>query len=69
MDLKLALIILPVGDIDAAKSFYRDKAGFTVDYDMAPTDDLRIVQITPPGSATSIAIGRVSPPRRWRPGR
>ncbi len=58
MDLKLALIILPVGDIDAAKSFYSDKAGFAVDYDMAPTDDFRIVQITPPGSATSIAIGR-----------
>ena len=58
MDLKLAVIIVPVGDIDRAKAFYADNAGFTVDYDMAPSDDYRIVQLTPPGSATAIAIGR-----------
>lgn len=58
MDLKLAVIILPVSDVDRAKGFYADNAGFTVDYDMAPSDTYRIVQLTPPGSATAIAIGR-----------
>ena len=57
MDLKLAVVILPVSDVDAARAFYVDQAGFTADYDMAPNENFRIVQLTPPGSATSIAIG------------
>lgn len=58
MDLKLALIILPVSDVDRAKAFYTDQMGFAEDYDMAPNDQFRVVQLTPPGSACSIAIGR-----------
>ena len=57
MDLKLQVIILPVSNVDQAKTFYVDQAGFTVDYDMAPNEQYRIVQLTPPGSPTSIAIG------------
>ena len=57
MDYKLELVIVPVSDVDAAKAFYIDQAGFTADYDMAPNENYRIVQLTPAGSATSIAIG------------
>ncbi len=57
MDWKIELIILPVTDVDRAKAFYTDKIGFHVDYDQSPTDDLRFVQLTPPGSACSIAFG------------
>lgn len=58
MDLSLSLVILPVSDVDRAKAFYVEQMGFNADYDMAPTDDFRIVQLTPPGSACSIAIGK-----------
>lgn len=57
MDLKLQVVILPVSDVDRAKAFYVDQAGFTADYDAAPNEYFRIVQLTPPGSPTSIAIG------------
>lgn len=57
MDLELAVIILPVSDVDAAKAFYVDRAGFREDYDLAPDPAFRIVQLTPPGSSTSVAIG------------
>ena len=57
MDLKLEVVILPVSDVERAKAFYRDQVGFAVDYDMAPNEHYRIVQLTPPGSATAIAIG------------
>lgn len=57
MDWKIELIILPVTDVDRAKAFYTDKIGFHVDHDQSPTDDLRFVQLTPPGSACSIAFG------------
>ncbi len=57
MDLKLEVVILPVREVERAKAFYRDQVGFTVDYDMAPNEYYRIVQLTPPGSAASIAIG------------
>jgi catechol 2,3-dioxygenase-like lactoylglutathione lyase family enzyme len=56
--MKLELLPIPVGDVDRAKSFYADKVGFVVDLDHAPNDDLRIVQLTPPGSGCSIMIGR-----------
>lgn len=57
MELKLELVLIPVSDVDRAKAFYADRCGFTVDVDTRPTEDLRIVQLTPPGSACSITIG------------
>ena len=58
MDMKLELVAVPVSDVDRAKAFYVDQAGFTLDHDHTITDDLRFVQLTPPGSACSISIGK-----------
>ena len=58
MDWKLELVIIPVSDIDRAKAFYTDQAGFTADHDHTVSDEIRFVQLTPPGSACSIAIGK-----------
>lgn len=58
MDWKLELIIIPVTDVDRAKDFYESKVGFHVDHDHVVSDDVRFVQITPPGSACSIAFGK-----------
>ena len=58
MDYKLELIAVPVSDVDRAKSFYVDQAGFHADHDHKVSDELRFVQITPPGSACSIAFGK-----------
>jgi catechol 2,3-dioxygenase-like lactoylglutathione lyase family enzyme len=58
MDYKLELVVVPVTDVDRAKHFYADLLGFTVDVDHQPNDDFRIVQLTPPGSACSITIGK-----------
>ena len=57
MDYKLELIMVPVSDVDRAKAFY-EQVGFHVDNDAVVSDELRFVQITPPGSACSIAIGK-----------
>jgi len=57
MDWKIELIGIPVADVDRAKAFYTDKAGFNADHDHQVNDDLRFVQLTPPGSACSITIG------------
>ena len=57
MDMKLELVAVPVTDVDRAKAFYVDKIGFNADHDFQVTDDLRFVQLTPPGSACSIVIG------------
>ncbi len=57
MDWKLELVIVPVSDVDRAKAFYVDKVGFNPDHDQRVNDQLRFVQLTPPGSACSIAIG------------
>jgi catechol 2,3-dioxygenase-like lactoylglutathione lyase family enzyme len=57
MDWKLELVSVPVSDVDRAKAFYTDKIGFVADHDHRVTDELRFVQLTPPGSACSIAIG------------
>ena len=57
MDVKIELIHVPVTDVDRAKAFYADQCGFNVDHDQQVSDDLRFVQITPPGSACSIAFG------------
>jgi predicted enzyme related to lactoylglutathione lyase len=58
MDFKLELITIPVSDVDRAKAFYFERAGFNADVDRTVSDDLRFVQLTPPGSACSIAIGK-----------
>ncbi len=58
MDWKLELVIIPVTDVDRAKSFYVDQVGFHADHDHSPTAEIRFVQLTPPGSACSIAFGR-----------
>jgi catechol 2,3-dioxygenase-like lactoylglutathione lyase family enzyme len=58
MNWKLELVAVPVTDVDRAKAFYVDKVGFNPDHDHVVTDDLRFVQLTPPGSACSIAIGK-----------
>jgi catechol 2,3-dioxygenase-like lactoylglutathione lyase family enzyme len=57
MDMKLEVVPLPVRDVDAAKDFYSTRVGFTVDHDVSPTENMRIVQMTPPGSACSVVIG------------
>ena len=57
MDFKLELVVLPVSDVDRAKAFYADKAGFTVDVDHRAGEHFRVVQLTPPGSACSVTIG------------
>jgi len=58
MDFKLELIAVPVSDVDRAKAFYVDQAGFNADHDHTVDENLRFVQLTPPGSACSIAIGQ-----------
>jgi catechol 2,3-dioxygenase-like lactoylglutathione lyase family enzyme len=56
MDWKLEVVQVPVSDIDRAKDFYTEKLGFSDDVDARPSDDVRFVQLTPPGSACSIAL-------------
>jgi len=58
MDMKLELVAVPVSDPDASIAFYRDKAGFVLDHDHKVSDEIRFVQLTPPGSACSIALGK-----------
>ncbi|MCI0402865.1 MAG: VOC family protein [Acidobacteria bacterium] len=55
--MKLELVPVPVSDVDRAKAFYVDKVGFHADHDVAPRNGMRVVQLTPPGSACSIVIG------------
>lgn len=57
VDFKLELVVVPVTDVDRAKAFYADQVGFNVDVDHQAGDEFRVVQLTPPGSACSIAIG------------
>jgi len=57
MDMKLELVPIPVTDVDRAKAFYAEKLGFVVDVDVRPAEGVRVVQLTPPGSACSIGIG------------
>lgn len=58
MDWKLELVVLPVSDMDRAKAFYSDQAGFTVDVDHRAGEDFRVIQLTPPGSACSVTLMR-----------
>lgn len=55
--MKLELVPVPVTDVDLAKAFYADRLGFTVDVDVTPAEGVRVVQLTPPGSACSIGFG------------
>lgn len=57
MDWKLELVAVPVSDVDRAKSFYVEQAGFHADHDHTVSEEIRFVQLTPPGSACSIALG------------
>jgi catechol 2,3-dioxygenase-like lactoylglutathione lyase family enzyme len=58
VDWKIELIGIPVSDVDRAKEFYTEKAGFNADHDHVVSDEIRFVQLTPPGSACSIALGK-----------
>jgi predicted enzyme related to lactoylglutathione lyase len=58
VDWKLELVAIPVSDVDRAKAFYTEQVGFNADYDHVVSDEIRFVQLTPPGSACSIAIGK-----------
>ncbi|GIE97000.1 VOC family protein [Paractinoplanes rishiriensis] len=62
MNWTLEVVVVPVADIDRAKAFYADKLGFAVDHDTVINDDIRIVQLTPPGSGCSIVIGKGAVP-------
>ncbi|MFC8618760.1 VOC family protein [Micromonospora purpureochromogenes] len=62
MNWTLEVVVVPVSDIDRAKEFYADRLGFAVDHDTRIGDDVRIVQLTPPGSGCSIVIGRGAVP-------
>lgn len=57
IEMRLELVMVPVTDVDRAKAFY-ERVGFVVDHDASPSEEVRFVQLTPPGSACSIAIGR-----------
>jgi catechol 2,3-dioxygenase-like lactoylglutathione lyase family enzyme len=58
MDWKLELVVVPVSDVDRAKAFYTEQLGFNPDHDHTVNDKLRFVQLTPPGSGCSIAVGK-----------
>lgn len=60
MDIKIELVSIPVTDIDRAIAFYTEQVGFTLDHDHRVSDEVRFVQITPPGSACSILVGHLS---------
>ena len=57
MDMKLELVLLPVSDVDRAKAFYTESVGFVLDVDHQASDEFRVVQMTPPGSACSVTVG------------
>ena len=68
MDMKLELVPIPVTDVDRAKSFYADGLGFVLDVDVTPADGVRVVQLTPPGSACSVGFGTGVPAYQGTPG-
>jgi catechol 2,3-dioxygenase-like lactoylglutathione lyase family enzyme len=57
MDMKLEVVPIPVSDVDVAKAFYTEQVGFRLDHDIRPNESMRVVQMTPPGSACSVVIG------------
>jgi len=62
MNWTLEVVVVPVTDVDRAKAFYADQLGFNVDHDTIISDEIRIVQLTPPGSGCSIVVGRGAVP-------
>jgi predicted enzyme related to lactoylglutathione lyase len=70
MDWKLEVVVVPVTDVDRSKRFYVEQVGFRLDVDTQPTETMRVVQMTPPGSTCSVTIGPVlmSPGSRSEPG-
>jgi catechol 2,3-dioxygenase-like lactoylglutathione lyase family enzyme len=62
MNWTLEVVVVPVSDIDRSKAFYADKLGFVLDFDMVISNDVRLVQLTPPGSGCSIVIGKGAVP-------
>ena len=68
MDWKLEVVVIPVTDVDRAKRFYLDKLGFHLDADVTPSPSLRVVHMTPPGSACSVVIGPVIAPTGYDAG-
>ncbi len=68
MDMKLELVPIPVTDVDRAKDFYSELLGFVVDVDVRPADGVRVVQVTPRGSACSIGFGTGLPAYEAAPG-
>jgi predicted enzyme related to lactoylglutathione lyase len=68
VDMKLELVPIPVADVDRAKAFYADRLGFTLDVDVTPADGVRVVQLTPPGSACSVGFGTGVPAYEGTPG-
>jgi catechol 2,3-dioxygenase-like lactoylglutathione lyase family enzyme len=62
MNWTLEVVVVPVADIDRSKAFYADQLGFTLDHDLVINDNVRIVQLTPPGSGCSIVIGKGAVP-------
>jgi predicted enzyme related to lactoylglutathione lyase len=61
MDMKLEVIGIPVSDVDSAKAFYTEQVGFHLDHDVTPSEGMRVVQLTPPGSSCSVVIGEGMP--------
>jgi catechol 2,3-dioxygenase-like lactoylglutathione lyase family enzyme len=61
MEMRLEVVPIPVADVDAAKRFYTEQVGFRLDHDIRPNEGMRVVQLTPPGSACSVVIGQGLP--------
>jgi len=68
VDMKLELVPIPVTDVERSKAFYADQLGFVVDVDVRPAEGVRVVQLTPPGSACSIGLGTGLPAYDAAPG-
>lgn len=68
MDMRLEVVPIPVSDVDTAKAFYADQVGFGVDHDVSPAPGVRVVQLTPTGSACSIVLGAGLPGLSAEPG-
>src|SRR5512132_3975344 len=61
IEMRLEVVPIPVSDVDAAKAFYTERVGFQLDHDVRPNEGMRVVQMTPPGSACSVVIGEGLP--------
>src|SRR5512133_1931847 len=61
IEMRLEVVPIPVSDVDAAKAFYTERVGFHLDHDVRPNEGMRVVQMTPPGSACSVVIGEGMP--------